>query len=566
MKKLTTLLLLLSLLLGCLALAGCHGTLVPKEEMTTGAESSAAAAGENAFSVPESFDESKKIEISFWAKNDSNKTQVGIYRQAINDFQALYPNITVNLRLYTDYGRIYNDVITNIPTHTTPNVCISYPDHIATYMTGKNVMVSLEELAADPGYGLGGSELKFDSPAEDELVPQFYDECRIGGVLYALPFMRSTEACYVNKTFVEKLGFELPETLTWDFVWEVSEAALEKDADGKTFLLNGQEKLIPFIYKSTDNMMIQMLRQKNAGYCSEAGDVLIFNETTKEILLEIARHARSRAFSTFKISSYPANWLNAGQCIFAVDSTAGATWIGTDAPLLDIPPEQLVEFETVVLPIPQYDPENPKMISQGPSVCVFYKDDPQEVLASWLFTQFLLTNSVQIAYSETEGYVPVTLKAQQDPAYQDYLSRAGEDNQEHYRIKIDAAELLMANTANTFTTPVFQGSMAVRDAAGLLIETVCKNERRKQPVDDASLDKLRTEACSLYQLNPAAPGWTAQAEADEEAAVAVQQEEGPLPPASRILLGTLVVVWVLIGLAAGYSALKRRRERHKKFT
>ena len=562
MKKLLSVLLLLSMLLSCLLLAGCHGTLVSPEEL--GSEE--VSPSENAFDVPEHFDESKKIEIDFWAKNDSNKTQVAIYRQAIEDFQALYPNVTVNLRLYTDYGRIYNDVITNIPTRTTPNVCVTYPDHIATYMTGKNVVVSLEELAADPSYGLGGSELKFDSPAKDEIVPQFYDECHIGGVLYALPFMRSTEACYVNKTFVEKLGFELPEMLTWDFVWEVSEAALKKDADGKTFLLNGQEKLIPFIYKSTDNMMIQMLRQKNAGYCSEAGDVLIFNETTKEILLEIAEHARSRAFSTFKISSYPANWLNAGQCIFAVDSTAGATWIGTDAPLLDIPPEQLVEFETVVLPIPQYDPESPKMISQGPSVCVFYKDDPQEVLASWLFTQFLLTNSVQIAYSETEGYVPVTLKAQQDPAYQEYLSRAGEDNQEHYRIKIDAARLLMENTANTFTTPVFQGSMAVRDAAGLLIETVCKNERRKQPVDDASLDQLRTEACSLYQLNPAAPGWTAQAEVSEDAAVTVQQEEGPLPLASRVLLGTLAAVWVLIGLAAGYSALKRRRERHKKFT
>ena len=38
--------------------------------------------------------------------------------------------------------------------------------------------------------------------------------------------MRSTEACYVNRTYVEALGFELPATLTWDFIWEVSEAAL----------------------------------------------------------------------------------------------------------------------------------------------------------------------------------------------------------------------------------------------------------------------------------------------------------------------------------------------------
>ncbi len=584
MKKTLSVLLLLSMLLSCLLLSGCHGQLISPEDAAPSVQETETAevapqetpapVSENAFQVPESFSEGKKITITFWAKNDSNKTQVNIYKKAIEDFQALYPNVTVNLRLYTDYGNIYNDVLTNIPTRTTPNVCVTYPDHIATYMTGRHVVVSLEELAADPNYGLGGALLKFDGPSREELVPQFYDECHIGGTLYALPFMRSTEACYVNKTFVEKLGFQLPEVLTWDFVWQVSEAAAVKGEDGK-FPVNGQEKMIPFIYKSTDNMMIQMLRQLGAGYATEGGEVQLFNQDSLEQLYAIGEHARSRAFSTFKISGYPANWLNAGQCIFAVDSTAGATWVGTDAPLLDIPPEQLVEFETVVMPVPQFDPDNPKMISQGPSVCVFYKDDPQEVLASWLFTQFLLTNSVQIAYSETEGYVPVTLKAQSDPAYQDYLARAGEDNREHYRIKIDAAKLLMANTANTFTTPVFNGSTAVRDAAGLLIETVCKTARRGQPVNTASMDKLRTDVCSLYQLSPSAPGWTAQVPSPDSAgengspaagelpAAETPAELAPLPLASRILLGSLAAAWLLIGLTAGYSALKRRREKQK---
>ena len=542
MKKLVTSVLLLSLLLSCLLLSGCHGELVE-------ADTAARPEYESSFTVPESFDESRKITVTFWAKNDSNKTQVEIYRQAEADFEKLYPNVDVNIRFYTDYGSIYNDVITNIPTKTTPNVCITYPDHIATYMTGKNVVLPLEELAADPNYGLGGAALKFDSPAREELVPQFYDECHIGGVLYALPFMRSTEACYVNKTYVEKLGYELPEILTWDFVWEVSEAATAKDSDGKTFLVNGQQKMIPFIYKSTDNMMIQMLRQKGAGFTTEAGEVLLFNPDTREILLEIAKHAGSRAFSTFSISSYPGNWLNAGQCIFAVDSTAGATWMGTDAPLLDIPEEELVEFETVVLPVPQFDPANPKMISQGPSVCVFYKDDPQEVLASWLFTQFLLTNSVQIPYAETEGYVPVTLKARQDPGYQDYLDRAGEDNREHYRTKIDATRLLLENTENTFTTPVFRGSPSVRDAAGTLIESVCKSERAGKTVDTALLNKIFSETRSLYQLDQI------QAEHIDTSA--------PLPAAALALLATLAAVWVLIGLVSGYSALKRKRAKEK---
>ena len=123
--------------------------------------------------MPAQFDESRDYEITFWAKNDTNMAQTNIYKQAIEDFQALYPNITVTLRLYTDYGDIYNDVITNIATATTPNVCITYPDHIATYLTGDNVVVPLDDLLADAAYGPGGSELRFDGPARDEIVPQF---------------------------------------------------------------------------------------------------------------------------------------------------------------------------------------------------------------------------------------------------------------------------------------------------------------------------------------------------------------------------------------------------------
>ncbi|MBQ2896448.1 MAG: ABC transporter substrate-binding protein, partial [Oscillospiraceae bacterium] len=80
--------------------------------------------GLNAFQLPEELDMGRDYEISFWAKNDTNKAQVAVYEKAIADFEALYPNINVNLRLYTDYNRIYNDVITNIATQTTPNVCV----------------------------------------------------------------------------------------------------------------------------------------------------------------------------------------------------------------------------------------------------------------------------------------------------------------------------------------------------------------------------------------------------------------------------------------------------------
>ena len=79
----------LSAVLSALLLTGCHG-----------------AEAQGAFEIPDSFDENNKIEITFWAKNDTNVVQSRIYSQAIEDFEKLYPNIMVNLRLYTDYGKI----------------------------------------------------------------------------------------------------------------------------------------------------------------------------------------------------------------------------------------------------------------------------------------------------------------------------------------------------------------------------------------------------------------------------------------------------------------------------
>ena len=153
-----------------LGLTACHGSQEQK-----------------VFEIPETFDISRNFEISFWAKNDTNITQVEIYKKAIADFEALYPNITVNLRLYTDYGKIYNGVITNFATDPTPNVCIPYPDHIATYLTGADTVIPLDDLFADPKYGLGGSEILFDSPSQAEIVPQFLAECEFAGHYNAIP-------------------------------------------------------------------------------------------------------------------------------------------------------------------------------------------------------------------------------------------------------------------------------------------------------------------------------------------------------------------------------------------
>jgi multiple sugar transport system substrate-binding protein len=225
--------------------------------------------------------------------------------------------------------------------------------------------------------------------------------------------------------------------------------------------------------------------------------------------------------------------------------------MGSHATHHDIAEDKIIEFETVVKPIPQLDPEHPQMISQGPSVCVFNKKDPQQVLASWLFAQFLLTNEVQIAYAQTEGYVPVTTAARRDPVYLDYLSRGGEDNNLYYDVKLQASQLLLDHLEDTFVTPVFNGSASLRDAAGQLIEKTVNSVRRGETVDRAYLKKLYGDVTALYRLDQLGGGGAGPG----------GEDLGPLPKTSVALLCGIGAVWVLMGayLLAGFIRKKRTR-------
>ena len=65
--------------LSCLfLLCGCHGSM-----------------GQSEFTVPEIFDESVQHEITFWAKNDTNKTQTEIYENPkVNPRQFPFHDMT----------------------------------------------------------------------------------------------------------------------------------------------------------------------------------------------------------------------------------------------------------------------------------------------------------------------------------------------------------------------------------------------------------------------------------------------------------------------------------------
>ena len=153
---------------------------------------------------------------------------------------------------------------------------------------------------------------------------------------------------------------------------------------------------------------------------------------------------------------------------------------------------------------------------------------------------------VQIAYAQTEGYAPVTTKALESEQFQDYLSRAGEDNDLYYDVKIQATQLLLENVENTFVTPVFNGSTSLRNAAGQMIEEVTKSVRRKQTVDEEYIAKLYADMTALYRL-------------DQITSTGLHAEDlGPMPTTAILLLSCIGGAWVAIGGYVIFEGIKKK--------
>ena len=153
-------------------------------------------------------------------------------------------------------------------------------------------------------------------------------------------------------------------------------------------------------------------------------------------------------------------------------------------------------FEVGISTIPQLGNGNNKVISQGPSVCIFKKANEQEVVASWLFIK-LLTTSVdfQAEFSMASGYVPVLKSVADNEAYASFIAQA--DGGKY--ISALSAKVCLEQEDYYYTSPAFNGSSTARDQVGTLL-TKCLTADDGGNVD-AMIEAAFAEAVDECEYN-----------------------------------------------------------------
>ena len=407
------------------------------------------------FIVPEGGYDGSAVTIKFYTTMGTNLTPV--LDAYIVEFNKLYPNITVEYTSVGNYDDCRDQISTEITVGNQPNVAYCYPDHVAMYNLA-NAVATLDDLIASTEtvtHADGTTEvLGLTEEQVADFIPAYYNEGREfgDGLMYTMPMSKSTEVLYYNKTFFDANGISVP--TTWDELEAV--CAQIKAIDPNS---------IPLGYDSEANWFITMTEQYGSPYTSAEGDHYLFDNEQNQAFIKKFNEWYQKGYLTTQ-TLYGA--YTSGLFV-AQEGTRSYMSIGSSAGATHQRPKKIdgeYPFEVGIASIPQVSAENKKVISQGPSLCVFNKENPQEVIASWLFVKYLTTTvAFQAEFALASGYVPVLKSVAEHPIYAENLANA--DGYDF--ITSLAAKVCMEQADAYYTSPAFNGSSEARDQVGALL-------------------------------------------------------------------------------------------------
>ena len=408
------------------------------------------------FEVPEGGYDGSEVTIKFYHTMSTTQLTpvLDIY---IAEFNKLYPNIHVEWTSVGGYDDVRDQISTELTVGNQPNIAYAYPDHIALYNLARavtqldNLINSTETVTRADGTT---ETLGLTQEQKDDFIAGYYNEGRQfgDGLMYSMPLSKSTEVLYYDKTFFEKHNLTVP--TTWDELEQV--CAQIKAIDPLS---------IPLGYDSASNWFITMTEQYGSPYTSATGEHFLFDDPQNKAFVKQFNEWYNKGYLTLQalLGSYTSDLFKSTdptRSYMSIGSSAGAKYQRPDKVNDGYP------FEVGIATIPQVNPDKPKVISQGPSLCIFQKSNPQEVIASWLFVKYLTTTvDFQAEFGMVSGYVPVLKSVSNNPTYAAFMDQA--DGGDH--VAALSAKVCLEQESAYYTSPAFNGSSEARSQVGALM-------------------------------------------------------------------------------------------------
>lgn len=445
-------------------------------------------------------EEKKEVTIDFWT-NFYGDSQTSWINERVKEYKEIEPNVTINWEGKGRYAAIKEaiDQVVNTPDKL-PSIAVVYPDYVYNYIE-EDVVLDMSSYMNDSKYGFGktvdssGNVIEESDTKASDFNNAFLkegQEYQVKGT-YSLPLSKTSEVMYYNETEFNKHNYSVPST--WSELIDLARQ-IRKDYPSVYTDENkgnaGSGSVAPIGYDSYDNMFITFAKMLDIPYGGNTDtngnghidkeEAVKFNNESTYKMVRMIKDWYDEGLITIKdtlnFSEKGSHYINepftSGESLIVLNSTTGTSWCATDSFLPSIAP--MPGMDSNILEGKEVKTKNAKVMSQGPSVCFFDKDESTN-LEAWKFYKWLtnttnsagLSNAYGGAPTRTSAYSTDTLKEVMKSKDKGTVStgNGSTDDEKAYMLSnvYDAYETYSSNE-QSFIAPVSQFSSAARTAVG----------------------------------------------------------------------------------------------------
>lgn len=381
------------------------------------------------------------VEISFWhaMSGDLEKTLENL----TNKFMEANPNIKVNLQNQSTYNDLQQKMTATLASpKDLPTLTQAYPHWMINAMQDE-LLVDLKPYIENETIG---------SENYNDMLEGFKTASEIDGKIYGMPFNKSTEVIWYNKTLFDELGLEIP--TTFEEFAQVAKTITEKKG------------IVGAGFDALNNFYTTYLKNKGVDFNSETDVTSAESVEAANYYLDGIKEGYFRIAGTDMYLSGPFANETLGMYI---GSNAGESFVkqGVDG-----------KFEIGVAPYPAES-----VMQQGTDLYMFSNATAEQRTAAFEFLKFLTSTENQITWGVETGYIPATHAAISSDEYKNSGS-------------LVSSILEEATSKNLFINDVAQGVDSAYNESRVVMEDILAD---KNSDVKSKLEAYRNTLMGIYE-------------------------------------------------------------------
>ena len=394
---------------------------------------------------------SKKTTVNFWYSLTG--TSQSALKKLTKDFEKKNPNITIKLQ---SQGGNYSDLQAKLVSglqspKDLPTITQAYPGWL--YNAAKNnMLVNLTPYVNNKSVGWG-------SYKNSGIKKALWDGANIGGTQYGVPFNKSVEVLFYNKTLLDKYGVKVPSNMS-----QLASASAE--IASAEIYRKSHHKVRGMGFDALNNYYMMQMKET---YGKDFNKNLNFaaKDSVKTINY-YANGVKAGYFMQAGTQKYMSTPFNNGQVAMFIGSTANEAYLKQGL-------KKGYVYGVAARP-------SQMNVQQGTDIYMFKKASAMQKATAFKYLKFLTSKSSQLYWAKQTGYMPVNTAALNDSAYQQAKNS-----------KIPA--ILSKTSKKLYFLPVTKNSITAYDQVNVNMQNIlAKASKGQNWTSDIKAGKAKLDA------------------------------------------------------------------------